>query len=70
MRLDPFSHDLLFGVEGLCYFWLENYSKSIESFKKLKVIRVQNFYLALSYFKNGEEILAKEKLYQRICFFC
>lgn len=62
MRLDPFSHDLLFGVEGLCYFWLENYSKSIESFKKLKVIRVQNFYLALSYFKNGDKRLAKEKL--------
>jgi len=61
MRLDPFSHDLLFGVEGLCYFWLENYNKSIESFKKLKVIRVQNFYLALSYFKNGENKIAKEK---------
>ncbi len=61
MRLDPFSHDLLFGVEGLCYFWLENHKKSIESFKKLKVIRVQNFYLALSYFKNGEKKIAKEK---------
>ena len=31
-------------------------------FKKLKVIRVQNFYLALSFFKNGNKRLAKEKL--------
>ena len=61
MRLDPFSHDLLFGVEALCYYWLGNYDKSIESYRKLKVIRVQNFYLALAYLKKGQKELATEK---------
>ena len=61
MRLDPFSHDLLFGVEALCHYWLGNYDKAIESYRKLKVIRVQNFYLALAYLKKGNRDLAIEK---------
>ena len=61
MRLDPFSHDLLFGVEALCYYWLGNYDKAIESYRRLKVIRAQNFYLALAYLKKGNKGLAIEK---------
>ena len=61
MRLDPFSHDLIFGVEGLCHYWMGNYDKAIESYRKLKVIRVQNFYLALAYLKKGNKDLAVEK---------
>jgi len=61
MRLDPFSHDLIFGVEGLCHYWMRNYDKAIESYRKLKVIRVQNFYLALAYLKKGNKDLAVEK---------
>ena len=61
MRLDPFSHDLIFGVEGLCHYWMGNYDNAIESYRKLKVIRVQNFYLALAYLKKGNKDLAVEK---------
>ena len=25
MRLDPFSHDLLFGPEAICHYWLNNF---------------------------------------------
>ena len=25
-RLDPFSHDILYVEEGMCYFWLESLS--------------------------------------------
>ena len=59
--MDPFSHDLIFGVEGLCHYWMRNYDKAIESYRKLKVIRVQNFYLALAYLKKGNKDLAVEK---------
>ena len=33
LRLDPFSHDLLFGPELVCYFWLNDYSASKASSK-------------------------------------
>ncbi|HIB05022.1 MAG TPA: adenylate/guanylate cyclase domain-containing protein, partial [Candidatus Marinimicrobia bacterium] len=47
MRLDPFSHDLLFGAEALCHYWLGNYDKAITSFKKVKVLKAHLFYMAL-----------------------
>ena len=62
MRLDPFSHDLLFGAEALCHYWLRNYDQAIISFKKVKVLKTHLFYLALTYLKKGDRETAQEKL--------
>ena len=62
MRLDPFSHDLLFGAEALCQYWLGNYDKAIISFKKVKVLKAHLFYMALTYLKKGDRETAQEKL--------
>ncbi len=62
MRLDPFSHDLLFGPEGMCHYWLENYDQAIASFRKIRVPSRNLFYLAATYFKKGDKELALEKL--------
>ena len=62
MRLDPFSHDLLFGPEGMCHYWLENYDQAIASFRKVRVPSRNLFYLAATYFKKGDMELAQEKL--------
>ena len=51
MRLDPFSHDLLFGPEGMCHYWLENYDQAIASFRKVRVPSRNLFYLAATYLK-------------------
>ena len=61
-RLDPFSHDLLFGPEGMCHYWLENYDQAIASFRKVRVPSRNLFYLAATYFKKGDKELAQEKL--------
>ena len=50
-RLDPFSHDILYVEEGMCYFWLENYEKAVESFRKVKLMQQNLFYLSACYFK-------------------
>ena len=62
MRLDPFSHDLLFGPEGLCHYWLGNYDNAITSFKKVKVLKAHLFYMALSYLKKEDKEMADQKL--------
>ena len=62
MRLDPFSHDLLFGTEGLCHYWLGNFDQTIDSFRKVKVLNRHLFYLALTYLKKGDRETAHEKL--------
>ena len=62
MRLDPFSHDLLFGAEALCHYWLGNYDKAITSFKKVKVLKAHLFYMALSYLKKEDKEMADQKL--------
>ena len=62
MRLDPFSHDLLFGPEGLCHYWLGNYNQAVDSFRKVKVLKNHLFYLALTYLKKGDRDTAQEKL--------
>ena len=62
MRIDPFSHDLLFGAEGLCHYWLENYNQAVDSFRKVKVLKNHLFYLALTYMKKGDRDTAQEKL--------
>jgi TolB-like protein/class 3 adenylate cyclase/Tfp pilus assembly protein PilF len=62
MRLDPFSHDLLFGAEALCHYWLGNYGKAITSFKKVKVLKAHLFYMALSYLKKEDKEMADQKL--------
>ena len=62
MRLDPFSHDLLFGPEGLCHYWLGNYNQAVDSFRKVKVLKNHLFYLALTYMKKGDRDTAQEKL--------
>jgi tetratricopeptide (TPR) repeat protein len=35
----------------MCYFWLENYEKAIESFRKVKLMQQNLFYLSACYFK-------------------
>jgi len=62
MRLDPFSHDLLFGAEALCHYWLGNYDKAITSFKKVKVLKAHLFYMALTYLKKEDKTMADQKL--------
>ena len=62
MRLDPFSHDLLFGAEALCHFWLGNYNQAITSFKKVKVLKTQLYYMAITYLKKGDMEMAHVKL--------
>ena len=61
-RLDPFSHDLLFGPEGICRYLLEDYAGAILTFKKVKVKKNFLFYIALSYYNAGENEIASEKL--------
>ena len=62
MRLDPFSHDLLFGAEALCHYWLGNYDKAITSYKKVKVPKAHLFYMALAYLKKEDKEMADQKL--------
>ena len=66
MRLDPFSHDLLFGPEAICYYWLGNYELAIQSFSKIKIARTHLFYCSLVYFKKGDFLQASEKLQEAI----
>ena len=62
MRLDPFSHDILFTQEGMCYYWLGDYDKAVDSFRKVKVLRQNLFYLAACYIKKGNSDMAIEQL--------
>ena len=66
MRLDPFSHDLLFGPEAICHYWLGNYELAIQSFSKIKIARTHLFYCSLVYFKKGDFLQASEKLQEAI----
>jgi len=61
-RLDPFSHDLLFGPEGICQYYLSNYNEATKAFNKVKVKKNYLFYIALSFKKMGNEDQANEKL--------
>ena len=61
-RLDPFSHDLLFGPEGICQYYLSNYDEATKAFNKVKVKKNYLFYIALSFKKMGDEDQANEKL--------
>ncbi len=61
-RLDPFSHDLLFGPEGICQYYLGNYDEATKAFNKVKVKKNYLFYIALSYKKMGNEDQANDKL--------
>jgi len=61
-RLDPFSHDLLFGPEAICQYWLGNYEEALKIFKKVKVEKNYLFYIALTNKGIGNEEQAKEKL--------
>ncbi len=66
MRLDPFSHDLLFGPEAICHYWLGNYELAIQSFSKIKIARTHLFYCSLVYYKKGDFLQASEKLQEAI----
>ena len=46
----------------MCYFWLENYEKAIESFRKVKLMQQNLFYLSACYFKLGKSDKAIECL--------
>ena len=62
MRLDPFSHDLLFGPEAICHYWLNNYDLAMQSFSKIKIARTHLFYVSLILYKNKELSEASKKL--------
>ena len=63
LRLDPFSQDLLFENEAICYFWLKRYSESLVSIKKLKVQNAKSlFYMASAYVCEGKKNEAKSAL--------
>ena len=62
IRLDPFSNDLLYAEEGICYYWLKDYSKAIESFKKVKLIRQNLFYLSACYLESSNSEKGRELL--------
>ena len=61
-RLDPFSHDLLFGPEAICHFWLDNPEEALKTFKKVKVKKNYLFYIALAHKKSGDSDKASENL--------
>ena len=61
-RLDPFSHDLLFGPEAICQYWLDNPEDALNAFKKVKVKKNYLFYIALSHKKKGSLKIASENL--------
>jgi len=61
-RLDPFSHDLLFGPEAICHYWLDNPEEALKTFKKVKVKKNYLFYIALAYKKSGDSDKASENL--------
>ena len=61
-RLDPFSHDLLFGPEAICQYWLDNPEEALQTFKKVKVKKNYLFYIALSHKKKGDAGQASENL--------
>ena len=61
-RLDPFSHDLLFGPEALCHYWLDNPEEALQTFKKVKVKKNFLFYIALANEKSGNNDKASENL--------
>ena len=66
MRLDPFSHDLLFGPEAVCHYWLKNYDAALQSFSKIKIARAHLFYMALVLFKKNNQLKAFKKLNEAI----
>ena len=61
-RLDPFSHDLLFGPEAICHYWMDNPLEALQTFKKVKVKKNFLFYIALAYKKSGNNDRAFENL--------
>ena len=61
-RLDPFSHDLLFGPEAICHYWLDNPEEALQTFKKVKVKKNFLFYIALANKKSGNVDKASENL--------
>ena len=61
-RLDPFSHDLLFGPEAICHYWLNNPKDALQTFKKVKVKKNYLFYIALAHKKSGDNDKASENL--------
>ena len=66
MRLDPFSHDLLFGPEAICHYWLDNYDLAMQSISKIKIARTHLFYLSLILFKKNELSEASKKLKEAV----
>ena len=61
-RLDPFSHDLLFGPEAICHYWMDNPLEALQTFKKVKVKKNFLFYIALANKKSGNNDRASENL--------
>ena len=65
VRVNPFCPDDLLQDEGMCHYWMGNFSASAESFQKIKVQgRNSLCYLAATYAKLGEAEKAKDTLRQ------
>ena len=55
MRINPFCPDDLFEDEGMCHFWLGDYERAVESFRKIKTPNMASpFYLAMALHKTGD----------------
>ena len=66
-RLDPFCPDYLLEDEGICYYWLNKFDESVQSFGKLQVpSRNSLFYLAATYSKKGDTKEAKASLSEAV----
>ena len=52
----------MYAEEGICYYWLKDYSNAIESFKKVKLIRQNLFYLSACYLESGNLEKGRELL--------
>ena len=55
MRINPFCPDDLFEDEGMCHFWLGDYERAVESFRKIKTPNMASpFYLSMALHKTGD----------------
>jgi TolB-like protein/Tfp pilus assembly protein PilF len=56
MRINPFCPDDLIVDEGMCHYWMQNYSDAVKSFNKIKTLNREGlFYLAASLAKAGQQ---------------
>ena len=56
LRINPFCPDDLFEDEGRCHFWLGDYERAVESFRKIKTPNMTSpFYLSMALHKTRDQ---------------